>query len=162
MIYRSLEAHRPGGSAVARTVTDAVRDKVAALVATAPAPIENAGPSPAQPTPPGDAASEPARAAVEAAAPRDEERAAPVVAIPLELTFDRESWVEVTDSRGERLLFGLTAAGREVTVRGEPPFAVVLGDADAVRLSVAGEPYAIPTTGRQGNLARFSVDIAEE
>jgi cytoskeleton protein RodZ len=140
----------------------AVEQAAIPLPRTAPAPIENAGPSPAQPTPPGDAASEPARAAVEAAAPRDEERAAPVVAIPLELTFDRESWVEVTDSRGERLLFGLTAAGREVTVRGEPPFAVVLGDADAVRLSVAGEPYAIPTTGRQGNLARFSVDIAEE
>ena len=32
----------------------------------------------------------------------------------------------------------------------------------AVRLSVDGEPYAIPTTGRQGDLARFAVDIAEE
>ena len=48
------------------------------------------------------------------------------------------------------------------TVRGEPPFAVVLGNADAVRLTVDGEPYAIPTTGREGSLARFSVDIAEE
>ncbi len=58
--------------------------------------------------------------------------------------------------------FGLNAAGRRLTVRGEPPFAVVLGDADAVRLTVDGEPYSIPTTGREGSLARFSVDIAEE
>jgi Domain of unknown function (DUF4115) len=56
----------------------------------------------------------------------------------------------------------LNAAGRNVTVRGEPPFAVVLGDATGVRLTVDGRPYAIPTTGRQGNLVRFAVDIAEE
>ena len=85
-----------------------------------------------------------------------------VFTIPLAFTFDQESWAEVTDGRGERLLFGLNVAGRRVTVRGEPPFAVVLGNGNAVRLVVDGEPYPIPTTGRQGNLARFSVDIAEE
>jgi cytoskeleton protein RodZ len=91
-----------------------------------------------------------------------DDRAPPVVTIPLEFSFERESWTEVTDARGERLAFGLNAAGRRLTVRGEPPFAVVLGDAAAVRLTVDGEPYAIPTTGREGSLARFSVDIAEE
>ena len=96
------------------------------------------------------------------AASAADERAAPAVAIPLEFTFDQESWAEVTDGRGERLLFGLNAAGRRVTVRGEPPFAVVLGNAAAVQLTVDGEPYSIPTTGREGALARFSVDIAEE
>jgi cytoskeleton protein RodZ len=82
--------------------------------------------------------------------------------IPLVFSFAAESWAEVTDARGERLLFGLNAAGRTVTVRGEPPFAVVLGNADSVALTVDGEPYQIPRTGRQGNLARFAVDIAEE
>jgi cytoskeleton protein RodZ len=85
-----------------------------------------------------------------------------VVTIPLQFTFEQESWAEVTDARGERLLFGLSAAGRDVTVRGEPPFAIVLGNADAVRLAVDGEPYTIPMVGRQGNLARFTVDVAEE
>jgi cytoskeleton protein RodZ len=92
----------------------------------------------------------------------DDGPAGPVVTIPLELTFDAESWAEITDARGERLLFGLNGAGRNVTVRGEPPFAIVIGNADAVRLVVDGEPYTIPRRGRQGNLARFSVDIAEE
>jgi cytoskeleton protein RodZ len=100
-------------------------------------------------------------ALVEAVA-ADNAQAAPAVSIPLEFTFDQESWTEVTDARGQRLLFGLTAAGRRVTVRGEPPFAIVLGNADFVRLTVDGEPYQIPTTGREGPLARFSVDIAEE
>ena len=40
--------------------------------------------------------------------------------------------------------------------------APLIGNADAVRLAVDGEPYAIPRVGREGNLARFAVDIAEE
>jgi cytoskeleton protein RodZ len=84
-----------------------------------------------------------------------------VDAIPLELTFDQESWAEVTDARGERLLYGLNAAGRRVTVRGAPPFAIVLGNANVVRLTVDGEPYDVPR--RQGDpAARFSVDVAGE
>jgi cytoskeleton protein RodZ len=84
------------------------------------------------------------------------------ITIPLEVTFDEESWAEVTDARGERLFYGLGAAGQRATLRGEPPFAIVLGNAGAVRLLVDGETYAIPTPGRQGSTVRFSVDIAEE
>jgi cytoskeleton protein RodZ len=91
----------------------------------------------------------------------DAAEAALAATIPLELTFEQDSWAEITDARGERLLFGLSAAGRNVTLRGEPPFAVVIGNAGAVRLTVDGEPYAIPRSG-QGNLARFAVDIVEE
>lgn len=85
-----------------------------------------------------------------------------VFTVPLEITFDGESWAEVTDGRGERLVYGLQAAGRRLTVRGSPPFAVVLGNASSVRLRVDGEPYEIPPTRRGDGLARFSVDIAEE
>jgi len=137
----------------------------AAPVETQPIPLEDAQP-PVERTLPGAAPVEvpavAAVAAVDGADDDDDTRAAPIVAIPLEFSFEGESWAEVTDSRGQRLLFGLSAAGRRVTVRGEPPFAVVLGDANAVRLNVDGEPFAIPTTGRQGDLVRFSVDIAEE
>jgi cytoskeleton protein RodZ len=103
-----------------------------------------------------------ATAAARPAAVADNAQAVPAVSVPLQFSFDSESWAEVTDARGERLLFGLNAAGRVVTVSGEPPFAIVLGNADSVRLTVDGEPYEIPRTGRQGNLARFAVDIAEE
>ena len=86
----------------------------------------------------------------------------PAATVALQLVFDAESWAEITDARGERLLFGLNTAGRDVTVRGAPPFSIVLGNAEVVRLTVDGAPYTIPRTGRQGNLARFSVDVAEE
>lgn len=146
-----------------------------------PAPPADARPSPAaqaagggEVRPAAEPAPEPAAAAAEAAEsappaadepseePADGGSAGAAATIPLVFSFAGESWAEVTDARGERLLFGLNAAGRTVTVRGEPPFTVVLGNADAVALTVDGEPYEIPRTGRQGNLARFAVDIAEE
>jgi len=92
----------------------------------------------------------------------DENAAASAAAVPLQFIFEGASWAEVTDARGERLLFGLSEAGRNVAVRGVPPFAIVLGDATVVRLVVDGKAYEIPRAGRQGNLARFTVDIARE
>jgi cytoskeleton protein RodZ len=125
----------------------------------APPPAVEPVAAPASVTAP---AVEPAAANAEPASAADNVRAVPVTAIPLEFTFDQESTAEVTDGRGERLLWGVNAAGRRVTVRGEPPFAITLGNADAVRLTVDGAPYTIPTVGREGSLARFSVDVAEE
>jgi cytoskeleton protein RodZ len=153
-------------AAVERAAQPAPRpvEQPAAASPEPPAPAAAAAEAPAQDAPPSSSAVPAAvpPALIEPADDAGDDRAAPVVAIPLEFTFDEESWAEVTDARGERLLFGLNAAGRRITVRGEPPFAVVLGNADAVRLTVDGEPYTIPPTRGQGDLARFSVDIAEE
>lgn len=135
----------------------AVAERAAALAAatdTSPAPSE---PAPLQT----DVARGDALPADADTANTDEARTATAVTIPLEFGFDGDSWAEVTDARGERLLFGLSSAGRSVTVRGEPPFAVVLGNAAVVRLVVDGAPFAIPV-GRRDDTARFSVDIAEE
>ncbi len=134
-----------------------------------PAPVPDQRPAPASDA--GAAVVEsaepdtpPAETPASAEAPDENDRARPAagVTVVLGLAFDAESWAEITDARGERLLFGLNAAGRNVTLRGEPPFSIVLGNADSVRLTVDGDPYAIPRTGRQGSLARFSVDLAEE
>jgi cytoskeleton protein RodZ len=132
--------------------------------AVAPAPQVAREPAPTEPP----VAEPPAAGAVvpdalpQAASPASAPAAAPGATIPLVFTFDEESWTEVTDARGERLFYGLAASGRRAAVRGEPPFAVVLGNARAVRLLVNGEAYPVPTPGRQGGIVRFSVDIAEE
>jgi cytoskeleton protein RodZ len=155
-------AAEPAPPASGTTPEPAARENFA----PAPAPREAlpaVDPAPAvQPGNDAPVVAVPAAATVVQSTPADSPLAAPVVAIRLQFTFEQESWAEVTDGRGERLLFGLNAAGRDVTVRGEPPFAVVLGNADSVRLIVDGAPYAIPTVGREGNLARFAVDVAEE
>ena len=141
----------------------------ASPAATAPPAAAQSAPSPAPIEPPqaAPAVTDAAPALLTSApvAPGDPPRndvAAAAMTIPLELTFVQESWAEVTDARGERLFYGLGAARRQARMRGEPPFAIVIGNANVVQLLVDGEAYPIPTEGREGNLARFSVDIAEE
>jgi cytoskeleton protein RodZ len=148
----------------APTRTPQQREASTAAPEQRPEPLEDASPAIEPPAPDAAPVQSPAVADV-TEGPDDGPTDAPAaegVTIALELAFDGESWAEITDARGERLLFGLNGAGRNVTVRGAPPFAVVLGNADSVRLTVDGEPYAIPRRGRQGNLARFSVDTPQE
>lgn len=124
---------------------------------TAPVEIERARPPVAAP-PPAAAASIPP--AFSAAAGGGLSRGA--TPISLDLTFDSESWAEITDARGQRLFFELGTTGRHAVLRGEPPISVTFGNGDAVRLIVDGERYVIPTQGRQGKLVRFSIASDEE
>jgi len=92
--------------------------------------------------------------------PDDGVRASLVV--PLEITFEQESWAEVTDARGERVYYGLGTAGKHAQMRGEPPFAVVLGNASGVKIVVDGEDFAVPAKGKPGEYARFSVNVVSD
>ena len=144
-----------GAPQPSRATTEAAREPQSSPVSEPPvAEAADAGPAPASETP-----REQSAAARDGA---DEAPAEPSFTVPLVFTFDAESWAEVTDGRGARLVYGLNAAGRTVRVRGEPPFTVVLGNAGSVRLLVDGEPYDMPKPSRQDNLARFSVGLAEE
>jgi len=49
--------------------------------------------------------------------------------------FERESWVEVRGRDGKTLLSQLNPAGSEQAVEGRPPFTLVIGNAQHVRLS---------------------------
>lgn len=63
--------------------------------------------------------------------------------IQSELTFyfNNESWVEVTDASGQRLLYRLGKAGMSQTVDGVAPFNIQLGYAPGVSIYYNGEPY---------------------
>jgi len=101
-------------------------------------------------------------AAASAAPSSSDDGAEPPLVVPLELTFDQESWAEVTDAHGERLYYGLGTAGKHAQMRGEPPFAVVLGNAGGVKIVVDGEDFAIPAKGKPGEYARFSVNVVSD
>jgi len=74
----------------------------------------------------------------------------------LSLYFQDDSWVEVHDARGERLIHQLARAGQTHTLHGVVPFAVVLGYVPGVRILLDGE--AVDLGKYQGRrLARFSV-----
>ncbi len=53
----------------------------------------------------------------------------------IQMTFDRESWVDVRDRNGNVIFSQLNAAGSVQQVDGVPPLSVVIGNARGVRLT---------------------------
>lgn len=94
-------------------------------------------------------------ALADAGAPTDAEPVAQTM--QLRMTFGGESWVEVYDADGTRLLYNMVSAGRTRTVTGRPPLEVYLGRSGLVELQVNGAPYQIPADSVRGNTARFRI-----
>lgn len=67
-----------------------------------------------------------------------------------------ESWVQVRDSAGGLALQRNLVAGESVSVAGSPPYAVVIGRADATEVFVRGKPFDLSAVSRE-NVARFEV-----
>jgi cytoskeleton protein RodZ len=99
------------------------------------------------------AATEPAESAVQPSGAPADGRAT----VRLRLGFSGDCWTEVTDAEGERLFFGLGSAGRDVTVEGEPPLQVLLGNSVNASLEVNGSNYPIPRSARRGDTARLTI-----
>jgi cytoskeleton protein RodZ len=77
--------------------------------------------------------------------------------IRVRLEFSGESWTEVYDATGARVMFGMGTPERVRTLTGTPPLQVSLGAASAVSLQVNGEQVVIPRRdGREA--ARFTID----
>lgn len=74
----------------------------------------------------------------------------PEVLDQLRLSFSEECWVEVTDSRGDVLEADLIQPGRALSLSGEAPFTVKLGNAAAAQVELNGEPFEFvpPNRGR--------------
>lgn len=106
---------------------------------------------------------EPAAPAPEAAAPVTEavvEPVAPVTSGPGRAVFrlDGESWIEVRDARDRRLYSGSSQAGAVRVVQGQPPFAVVIGNARAVRVEYAGSEIDLRPHTSSGGVARLTLE----
>ena len=77
--------------------------------------------------------------------------------VRIELTFSGDCWTEVSDASGRRLFYDLGTAGRVVTLSGDEPLRIVLGDSENVRIVRDGIDYPIPSSARSGRLARLSI-----
>jgi cytoskeleton protein RodZ len=73
----------------------------------------------------------------------------------IELTYTGDSWMEIRDDRGERLIFGMARPGT-ARVEGAPPFDIVVGNIDHVTLRYQGEPVNLGAYARQ-KVARFTL-----
>ena len=67
-----------------------------------------------------------------------------------------ESWVKVTDAKGEVVLGRTLRSGESANVSGALPLAVVVGRADAVQVMVRGQACAMGGVTKN-NMARFEV-----
>jgi cytoskeleton protein RodZ len=87
--------------------------------------------------------------------------AAPVALAPgehlLSVGFRGDSWADIRDAKGQRLYYGLGLAGSRHTVRGNPPFEVLLGRYVDVSLELDGEPRPVPQDAIRGDTAHFNV-----
>ncbi len=75
----------------------------------------------------------------------------------LSLIFSEDSWAEITDATGRRILYGLQRAGTRRELSSEPPIGVFLGNAPGVEVLVDGSEYSISSGVRRGNIARFEI-----
>jgi len=134
-----------------------------ARAAPEPAPVQAPTPAAAAPV------AEPQRLASAAVSPpsaapvAEAEAPAQAAAAPAEgahriaLRFDRESWVEIRGHNGKALISQLNAAGSERVVDGKPPFALIIGNAQYVRMTYDERPVDLAPYIKV-EVARFTLD----
>lgn len=152
-------------SAVEQTAEDAApsqlppiqneaEEATAAASATAPAVV---APAPA----PSEAAPAAAVASTAPAPDAGAETTAPAAIAPLEVTleFMSTAWLSVTGGNGRTVLTGKIREGERRVLTGQPPYQFIIGKANAVKVTVNGEPFDVMTHAR-GNVARFTLPLA--
>jgi len=104
---------------------------------------------------PTEVSTEPENLAAEESAEYQPTPGAPQV--DLDIAFTGDCWTEISDGSGRRLYYALGQEGRVVTISGDAPLGVILGDAENVSLTVNGMPYPIPRSAIRGRLARLTI-----
>ncbi len=69
----------------------------------------------------------------------------------LVLTFNKRSWVRVTDANGNRMASGIFESGKTKEFNGKPPYKITLGFAPGVKVTIGGQPVDVAgqTSGRR-------------
>jgi hypothetical protein len=73
------------------------------------------------------------------------------------LVFNQDSWAEVYDGRGNRMMYDVGRTDLPRLIDADPPVRVVLGYAPAVRVEINGVPVTIPDRHINNSVARFAV-----
>lgn len=70
----------------------------------------------------------------------------------LEITLDRQAWVEVTDARGDILAADLKPAGARLALSGTPPFQLKLGSTEGVNVTYQQQPIHLVADSRDNSV----------
>lgn len=141
----------PAASSAVVAAAQPQQPSAPAAIAAAPAPA----PAPATPAAavPAPAAAAAVAAPAAAALPGAEPVAAGDVLV---ITASAPSWVQVRSLSGGGTTQKMLAAGDRLVAAGSPPWAVVVGKADATTVTVRGKPMDLVSIARE-NVARFEV-----
>ncbi len=144
---------QPSLAVPAATTEPTVEPLIEALPVTTPNSVSSAGTKPA-PAPTGRGP-----VGAQATIPATPLATAPVARgkLRLRFSFNKESWVEVYDARGTRLLYDVGFSGQTRGVDVDPPAQIVLGQADAVSTEVNGRAVTVPARRIANQVARFTV-----
>jgi len=80
--------------------------------------------------------------------------------VQIDLTFSGDCWTEVSDASGRRLYYDLGQAGSVITLSGDAPLRVILGDSANVSIQRDGLEYPIPAASISGRLARLTINTS--
>jgi cytoskeleton protein RodZ len=138
----------------------AVAPASAAGAAAADDTLAAAAGEPATPAPGAGLPARRAPAARSGEAPGNPPSGAQAAQAQLALELSAQSWVEISDADGRRLLAGLIEAGSAHSIRGAPPLRVILGNAPAVALQVNGRPVAFTALVHHNGSAHLLIDGA--
>jgi len=75
----------------------------------------------------------------------------------LQLSFAKPSWVEIRDAGGQVIFSQLNQAGSQRDIEGQPPFALVIGNATGVTLRYKGKVVELPQR-RKDDVARLTLE----
>lgn len=118
--------------------------------ATFPAPVDSGGLT-VPPSTPADASADPTANTTEPpAAPAPAQR-------EMRFEFGEDAWLEVKDGAGQTLYRRMNTQGSTLVLNGQPPLALVIGNAMHVRMTYQGRPLDL-TPYINANVARFSLE----
>jgi cytoskeleton protein RodZ len=91
--------------------------------------------------------------------PSDEVVQPEVILTNVTFTFSGDCWVNISDSTGERIAWGVKKLGYIMKISGQAPFNVTLGKPELVAINFADENIDM-TQFNAGNIAKFTLPIA--
>ena len=77
----------------------------------------------------------------------------------LALSAEQESWAQIVDANDIQLFYGMMKPGRELSLTGQAPFEVFLGNAPVVSLSLNSTSIDMRKYIRSNNIAQFKISV---
>lgn len=81
-------------------------------------------------------------------------------AVTVVFNFAENCWVNISDSTGERIAYGMKNSGYEMTISGIPPFSITLGRPEQVSISYDGQTVDM-SRFTAGHIAKFELPLNE-